>query len=339
MVPAPQPVLLLVERRRRLADLKRALLLLRRRRRLLRSRNNRASVAHLVRCHGVAVVVGSARGYAARVRALLTRATARRVTLAFVLDGKLSVVVQLAVKVPAPSPLHLPLRLGGRERARVEPDGERGAARVVEVRAVHPAAAPAPPAVEQGLVIFHRTRVRVHAVRLGSGALPVAVPARAGVRAVVLDDARRGRNHPRTARAGGGGGHGAGPGFARPGRRELRSQISSSKFGTRAKRPSQTPPGRGGAPATRPRTSPALGERLRAETPRARARECIPKAYVSLPTTCSLRLELDFEGLSTFITRSRRQAVKQSRIKQSTGCRLEDAPFSRSRRDFFFEDA
>ena len=78
----------------------------------------------------------------------------------------LSVVVQLAVEVPAPSLLHLPLRLGGRERARVESNSKRGAARVVEVRAVHPAAAPAPPAVEQGLVIFHRTHVRVHAVRL-----------------------------------------------------------------------------------------------------------------------------------------------------------------------------
>ena len=202
LVPAPQPVLLLVKRRRRLANLENALRRLR-----LRCRVGIARLFFFSRLRSVSRRIRS--GF--NRRGGLVGVGAAGIVFVSVVDGDaFPVVVQLAVEVLAPSLLHLPLRLGGRERARVEPNGVRGTARVVEVRAVHPAAAPAPPSIEQGLVIFHRTHVRVHAVRLGGAALTVAVTARAGVRAVVLHDTRRGRNRLRTARAGGGGGHGAG---------------------------------------------------------------------------------------------------------------------------------
>ena len=136
------------------------------------------------------------------------------------------------------------LRLVRGEASRVEADGVRGTARVVEGGSVEPHPAPAPAAIDEGLVVVHRDLVPDHAVRLARLHAARAVPARGRVLPVVLHDGRRraaGRGRHRDAsrgldrtatrdlgtdrgddREGGGGGRGRAGG--RAGSRETRER-------------------------------------------------------------------------------------------------------------------
>ena len=91
---------------------------------------------------------------------------------------------------------------GGRELLRLQTDRVRAAARLLQLGSVQPPPRSAPAVIDERLVVADAQDVRADAVRSRRLRDAGAVPARGGVRAVVVDERRRASRFARPGRSG-----------------------------------------------------------------------------------------------------------------------------------------
>eukprot|EP00982_Pelagococcus_subviridis_P014789 31356-Pelagococcus_subviridis.AAC.3 len=107
-----------------------------------------------------------------------------------------------AAQIRLELPLDSLLAAGGRELLRLQTDRVRAAARLLQLGSVQPPPRSAPAVIDERLVVADAQDVRADAVRSRRLRDAGAVPARGGVRAVVVDERRRASRFARPGRSG-----------------------------------------------------------------------------------------------------------------------------------------